>query len=390
MINTYLGQLLSSHQIPYTEKWGEYVIADHVSLLAIGLFPSGRAMECAFVLRIRDRTIIEWFGLPQAEEKAACSEFISYFEKSDFHAMMSYVFGLEDEHINLEEWNFGGTKRKLILGDSTFWIFGGLQARDLQLQKFAPWAREFIEMQKIESGLNWIRVYVGQFKGEIQAAELMINNRRIPGFMDFLRTKPLIKTDEFYSYRNFMIVRESDDYIEPERLLPLEDIATKILSTADKFPNLQDDEMITLIGYHSAGDVNARRCFDFFETGLFRRISHQLTGNARISFSDEYIIVDAKETIIETGKLLDQDWYNVAFTLPERLLTQNNIQSIAMLTSEANAIKSAIEKKANQDGSFISPLFIGSEYPTEPGVSRPLSQGNGQIVSPKKPRWKFW
>jgi hypothetical protein len=389
MLNKYLGQLLSDHHIEYSEVNGEYRVADRISISAeasIRGIKNGLRIQGDYILRVRYQTIIESFSISGTTEEEICRELTSYFAISDFHVMMSYVLGKEDDQNQYQEWDFNGIKRKMIIGPSVPRQSSFTQGIDLHLPDFYFWTKDYLSNLKVDNGLNWIRVFIRQINGKIEAAELLVKNSPIPDYIDYLREKPFTKVNGFYSYRNFMIVPEAENYREDDRILTPEEIARELLRIADENPNIAESELIGTIALHSKEPLDADLCYGFFQSGLLRR---SMSGSG-IPFNEDYWIADADGTIKVTGKLSDQTWYQVAFSVPEECITRNNINAIAQTSAEANMIRDAVSRGAKPELLHYGPVLQFISPPTERGLAKVLSLIKQQMGDQKKSWWKFW
>jgi hypothetical protein len=394
MINQCLGQLLSAHQIPYEERDGEFVLYDHVSLFAEEYERNDGnkvSMQGDFILRIKDQSIIESFAIPVSNKENPERDLIDYFSRSDFHVMMSYIFRTKDEQNNYEEWDFQGRKREMVIGNIIPRVKNSLDFTDLCLGEIYSSTKDYIESLKIDPGLNWIRVYIGQFNNDIRAAELLIKNRPVPEFFEYIKSKPFVKTNDYYSYRNFMMIREMEEINNKNRIQSPEGIILEILRVADENPNIDALELINIIAYHT-GDkkVKAGIYYGFFQSGLFRRTAQKSKDYSKLPFNDEYWIADSDGSIIEIGKLSDQDWFNLAFTIPENNLTENNLNAIAFTSSESNVLGNAIKNGSKIEDLVLGPLMQFNSTPTEEGINKIMSLSQKQLQVKKKTKWKLW
>jgi hypothetical protein len=394
MLNKYLGQLLSDHHIEYTEVDGKYQIADGITISAeasVGKAPDFLPIQGDYILQIGHREIVESFSIPGSNAEVMYKEMTDYFAKASFHVMMSYVFGTEYEQNNYQEWNFQGTKRKMIIGPVNSRFSSELTQKDIPFSEINVWAQDYIQSLKMNSGLNWVRVYIFQFNGELKATELLINNSLVPEFNEYFQSKPFTKTNGFYSYRNFMIIREDEDFNENNGAMPRDELILEILRMADENPRLDNPEFLKFIALHSDDPQRALLGFGFFQAGLFRRVKNKLGRPfSEAHLSEDYLIADAEGMIIESGKLIDQEWYKAAFSVPEYCISPNNVIAIAMTASEANGLFSAFKKGEKVGELSFGPVIQFSSTPTESGLAKVQSLVVQKLKGQKKPWWKFW
>jgi hypothetical protein len=227
--------------------------------------------------------------------------------------------------------------------------------------------------------------------GEIKAAELLIKNHPVPEFLDYLRGRPYVKANGFYSYRNFMIIRENEDANKNTGVMPRDELVMEILRMADENPRIDDTELVSTIGRYSGYILDPELCYGFFQIGLFRRLINKRGGLfSEVHFSEDYVFADADGTIIKSGKLIDQKWYKAAFSVPEYCITQNDVMAIAMTSSEANGLYSAFKKGEKVGELSFGPVIQFSSTPTESGLAKVQSLVVQQLKGQKKPWWKFW
>jgi Family of unknown function (DUF6348) len=199
-----IAEMFRDHGVAASANGGVIAFDDHEE--AVRVFFSESCLEVVVFLA-DGREVIEGFGGFGKEPWAVLTDAMQNFARSSFHVLLRALFapGIPDEQVDVETWQCGGKRYVATVG--------ALVGRGVDFEA-APndWYTllvHAIQERELPSPLNWIRVYYGHMRGKMMATEVLLNNDPWPELEELLRGYAWPASEEFYSVRLFLMLREA-------------------------------------------------------------------------------------------------------------------------------------------------------------------------------------
>ncbi len=162
-------------------------------------------LQADFLTRLDSgETIVESFGGVGKDLKEAKGDAYGAFLDSTFHALLSVGLGKPCEHADTEEWEIGGSKRKV--------TFGLLRMRGPLPEN--AWQPAYEGLQKLvkesglPKGLHWVRYFYAQIPGQEPTVELMLDNETWEPLQEKAKGLTWPESKDYYSARLFFMVED--------------------------------------------------------------------------------------------------------------------------------------------------------------------------------------
>ena len=309
--------------------------------------------------------ITESFSGFGQDDEHMINDAIRNFTVSSFHVLLSAFFTDKfDKQIEKETWQINQQDFTAILGNA---ISRGSVPDNLGLN----WRDEYVQKIKklpLTQGTYWLRLFYGQFNSQTISYEALLNNQYCQEIMPFVEKFSWKKSDDFYSIRQFLILKNGTD---------INRIAYIISCYEDQYDAIESIQALGL------NQLDAQKCATFipeafgmvFIKSLGVQGEFPKTAYANNDNNDTMLINLAQETLfcqaLELAQyLLNNDYHH-----------QVEFQHLAMMSASFNLLNTFLADDKNQvtqlDFTNIQTLFyIGSL--TAPTQEKP------------KPFWKFW
>ncbi len=154
------------------------------------------------------QAIIESFGDIGENSENAKNKNIQNFALNSFHVISACLNNnKEDEQITFEEWKVDESEWDVYIGNF------GMKGSTNEPVEVPSGLFDLIEKLikdniKKENEYYWARFFFAQFKNEISAIEFLVNNETFEEGRLHLSKLPWGLRDEFYSVRNFLIIKK--------------------------------------------------------------------------------------------------------------------------------------------------------------------------------------
>ena len=154
------------------------------------------------------QVLFEAFGDMGKNEKEAKINNIKNFIANSFHVILSCLNeDKEDEQIVYENWQVGGQNWDVYIGN-----FATKTNIDVPInipENLFQHVEDTICNCELVHEYHWVRVFVAQDSNEISAVEFLINNEENQEGKDLISKLSWEKKDEYYSIRNFLMMRKT-------------------------------------------------------------------------------------------------------------------------------------------------------------------------------------
>ncbi len=110
----------------------------------------------------------------------------------------------------------------------------------------------------------------------------------------------------------------------------------------------------------------ADRAYKFTQTAWGRAFLAPLG----VRFSPDYVCFNASGDIIESGRLEDEPYFIAARALAKQHARSEGFQQLALMSADAHAINTALNKGSKAEDLVTAPVFLFLEAPTEAGMDK--------------------
>jgi len=211
--NPEIEQLLKNHNYP-VEKNNEGLLAyfNEKVLIKSNLVQSVLENGCTSRLDVsielpNGLAILESFGDFGGNEEEAKLANLNNFALNAFHVITACLNDKkEDDQITFEEWTFSGVEWEVYIGDFGLKNMSG-EPISMPVNLFET-IEIAIKKNNFQQDYCWVRFFFAQYHNQISAIELLINNELNQEGVNDLSLLPWELTDEFYSIRNFLMMKK--------------------------------------------------------------------------------------------------------------------------------------------------------------------------------------
>ena len=180
-LNQALAELFRNHQV-HAEVSGEWVAFPGTNRRAAAIVvqefkpaPHVDSVQLDVSIELEDgRFLVESFvGLGESKVLAVADSFHNFVINS-FHVMLRGIFVLEDDQVNIEDWEIDGEPRTVVIGNM-------VMCGPTSLTHHFPvdwWLHvaSKIKMMPLTSGTHWVRIYFAQMNHQILELEVLLDN----------------------------------------------------------------------------------------------------------------------------------------------------------------------------------------------------------------------
>lgn len=165
------------------------------------------------------------------------------------------------------------------------------------------------------------------------------------------------------------------------------------ITAISESPEIEDMDMMELLESEGATKSVAERTIRFVPVAFGRKLLEDLG----VTFSNEFVRVDAHGKILSTGKLSEDEVFNASLAATDTCSSSNALEAIPLMSPEVNAVNTALNAGSNPTDLLLGPVTIFDEHPTDAGLQRmqnemaaQLQADHGEPQPSAKPWWKFW
>lgn len=225
-LNQELAEILTNHGITVTRD-NEFIYADlpiKIKLKARSVYEeiNGHISSQLDVMVIGGGfRIVESFGDIRDSIDEAFNKNFENFCRSSLHPLLA-VFGSEDPHIlkhfDIEQWEVNNITWTAYIGNLT-------PKTDTKMAikhpgEFFDLIESTIRAQKLSNDMHWFRGFYLQYGNEIKGTEFMMDNETLADASELLSSIPIVQGVNYYSLRNFIILKRNDSAIVPTKAFP--------------------------------------------------------------------------------------------------------------------------------------------------------------------------
>lgn len=212
--NKEIELLFKNHNLSIEEENGKLFVNSE-NKIAIDSRISQKEHENGWTSRLDVRielpngqAILESFGDIGDDSETAKNKNIQNFALNSFHTIAAYIYDdKEDEQITYETWHVDENEWEVFIGNF------GMKNSTNEPVEIPEKLFDLIEIL-IKQNLNqatdyyWARFFFAQYDQEISSIEFLINNESYEEGQMELSKLPWELRDEYYSIRNFIIVKK--------------------------------------------------------------------------------------------------------------------------------------------------------------------------------------
>jgi Family of unknown function (DUF6348) len=202
-----LSDLMKAHDVPFHVENEWIVPFSKLPAIRATWYPreSSGLLEVNVLLE-DERIINECFaGIGSGSE--GIRDALQNFCVNSFHVLLASLWSLDDpDQVMTEHWNLAGKKYTAYIGN-----FGtrGSNEVDAQIpQGLFETIEKAIKSESLNNDLSWFRCFFCDVSGE-QTFEALKNNEVWESGVEALKSLLWVKTNGYYSVRNFLVLRKN-------------------------------------------------------------------------------------------------------------------------------------------------------------------------------------
>ncbi|MFX0061603.1 MAG: DUF6348 family protein [Candidatus Hermodarchaeota archaeon] len=211
-MNIFLKEIFEEHGIQ-TQIQNDWLIFQNKNIKINGEIVSETKYENFFSVQLDvrlqidpNKTIIESFGGIGQDKDEAILSAQQNFAVNSFHVFLAAFFDPNDDHVTKEIWSIRGKKKRVIIGN--IGIRGEIPTEN---NVHVSWFEKFekkIQMENLEQGIHWIRLYFAQMNNEQLECEVLLDNAHWEKMQKEMAAIDWPKSNNFFSVRIFIIIQE--------------------------------------------------------------------------------------------------------------------------------------------------------------------------------------
>ncbi|PIQ26559.1 hypothetical protein COW36_01665 [bacterium (Candidatus Blackallbacteria) CG17_big_fil_post_rev_8_21_14_2_50_48_46] len=341
---------------------------------------------------LQERIIQNFVGLG-TDKESAIDDALNYFKRASLPVLNAafWPHSVHQDTIKQETWPLAEKNWEVCIGDLSCRVFG--EEEDLLPEGILPALKKGIQNLSLTGQRHWVNLLYTHNQDENIHFEVHLDNQFSPELKNDLGNIEWKKSDQFYSLKLFLILKNKG--AEPEREIPKPstDIETALLwfckSTlfAYDWPDAEYIEELVLMGL----EPNlAREIVYFTPSALARKIIE--ANNTQVS--PYYLRLNADGEELERGLLKEHPVFQAAQTSFE-YLSEDVIKLLTLKSSEIGALSQAALDGRNPRELELGPFVYFEEDPLEVGFLRAKTLLHTLMNSTdhnraKKAWWKFW
>ncbi|WMW80099.1 DUF6348 family protein [Undibacterium cyanobacteriorum] len=208
-LNPTLSELLRGHNVAHEESGGWLAPYGQLPAIRANWYPKDGSGVLQIDVLLQDKRIIEECFAGFGEGERAIADAFQNFCVNSFHVMLAAFWNIKDENqVTIEAWEIGAKHYTAYIGN-----FGRRCIDDCPpeppTQLFMEWENAIkseVAQEKMQD-TSWFRFYFGDIRGD-QIFEALKENQVWGAGLTALKSMHWEKSQEFYSVRNFMILKE--------------------------------------------------------------------------------------------------------------------------------------------------------------------------------------
>lgn len=208
-LNQTLSELLNGHGVPHEESSGWLVPHGKLPAIRANWYPKDGSGVLQIDVLLQDNRLIEECFAGIGDDERAKADAFQNFCVNSFHVMLAAFWGTKnDDQITVEDWEIGGKHYTAYIGN-----FGRRcidePPPEPPAQLFAKWENAIKSEAALQTmqDISWFRFYFGDVGGD-QTYEALKDNQVWEAGLATLKSMNWEKSQEFYSVRHFMILKE--------------------------------------------------------------------------------------------------------------------------------------------------------------------------------------
>ncbi|MBN1429958.1 MAG: hypothetical protein JXB07_16430 [Anaerolineae bacterium] len=143
-------------------------------------------------------------------------------------------------------------------------------------------------------------------------------------------------------------------------------VVTQVWQIVEDNPGASEDEFYQLLADAGIPDATADRCYKLAQVAWGRAFLDGLG----IDFSDDYLCLDARGDLVESGRLSEEPYFTAAAQLAEKYAVSPAMRQIALCSAEVHAVNDALNAGSNPQDLSTGPTCMFVEAPTDEGMEK--------------------
>jgi len=209
-INKQISELINAHGFKSRLKGGKVIpeFKDKVELdTRIYLKEEEYGFQTRFDIEVKfenGQKLYEAFGDVGTDLNDCINRNIENFSKSSLHVFLD-AFNDSCKYIDKEKWKIGKEQFDVFIGNYNLKSFGNKKI-EIPNNLFAT-IEGIITQYKLDENYYFVRFYYGHSENESPTIEFMINNVTLDNEENRFKDLEWMKSDDFYSIRDFIILK---------------------------------------------------------------------------------------------------------------------------------------------------------------------------------------
>lgn len=202
-----LSKLMAAHNVQFHVK-NEWVVPfGKLPAIRATWYPRGSSGLLEIDVLLEDERIINecFAGIGLGRE--GINDALQNFCVNSFHVLLASLWGLEyPDQVMTESWSLGGKEYTAFIGN-----FGTRCSNEVDAKIPEGLFEEIekaIKSEQFKDDLCWFRCFFCDVSGK-QTFEALKNNEVWEPGVSALKSLPWVKTDGYYSVRNFLVLRKN-------------------------------------------------------------------------------------------------------------------------------------------------------------------------------------
>jgi hypothetical protein len=202
-----LSELMSAHEIQFHVENEWVVPSSKLPAIRATWYPREANGLLEVDVLLEDERIINECFAGIGSGRSGINDALQNFCVNSFHVLLASLWGLNDpDQVITECWKFDGKEYTAFIGN--FGTRGSGEVNAEIPEGLFEVIEKTIKSEPLNGDLSWFRCFFCDVSGE-QTFEALKNNEVWESGLSALKSLPWVKTNGYYSVRNFLILKEN-------------------------------------------------------------------------------------------------------------------------------------------------------------------------------------
>jgi|GEM_PF-1651574 len=314
-------------------------------------------------------------GLGENLDEAVADSFNS-FVRNSFHTIFAAFFSSEyDGEVLRNVWFINSCKYEVVC--SPIGIRG--KKPETFSERWIAQFEETLQNQKLDTGINWIRLFYAISNNQVTTCEVLVNNETEYSLQDIASKFDIPLSKDFYTLRLLYILQNGFDF---GRL-------SAIIAWACQYYGDAHYEVIkNIFSGLGMSALDIEKAYIMIPLGISQVFIEKIVSN---SPTTKAIIMNKEKQAFEID-LKDECFFINSYewaksAIDNTIKDSSSLIQILQMSSRFNVLNDALNKGSNpEDLEFSETIVFLDDYPSH--IKKDIDHVH--VVEKKKPFWKFW